>query len=136
MIELLRWVRVRCFWLAAAAVGLASAGCGEVDVTGHWSGSWRTNGVIAFEGAVDMDLGQDEHDEVTGDVSLGSTLCVPAGDFVGTVDRRDLEGHFTNGSGDVEIEGTVDASGDEIRGSFEVTAGGCAGTRGTFEMSR
>lgn len=126
--------RRRWFSVLGALCALVVCGCEPVDVSGAWSGRWRTS--LGSDGSIDMDLEQDGDGAVTGSVSLGGSLCVPTGDFDGKLDDRRLTGSFGNGVGSVELDGRVQAGDDRIEGDFHVTSGLCDGTKGTFTLSR
>jgi hypothetical protein len=119
---------------ASVLCALALLGCGPADVSGDWHGSWRTDFDIA-DGDMDMFLDQDGED-IRGDVDLGGTICVNDATLDGVVTGHDFDATFSNGVGEVELSGTVAAAGDRIEGSFDVTAGLCAGWEGHFELRR
>lgn len=107
--------------------------CAPPDVSGDWSGEWRSG---VFTGGIEVSLTQ-EGDTVSGDFELTGTACVGSGSLDGSLDDRDIRLDLANQvGGEVAIDGRVGAADERITGDFQVTGGWCENAEGTVELSR
>lgn len=102
------------------------------QVSGQWSGSWRsTTGVGASLG---VNFGQDE-DRASGTILFNGSPCFSGGEVTGEVDGNLFRGALRAGQIRVDLSGTV--TGNQMNGSYYTVSGGaCTGDSGTFTIAR
>ena len=108
-------------------------GCGPTDISGSWSGTWRTT---LLNGDLDIDFEQDG-DVLSGSFDLDGTGCVGYGDVDGDIERRNITATLANTvGGAIDIDADVNAGESRITGSFEVVGGWCEGADGRITLDR
>jgi hypothetical protein len=107
----------------------------ELMLGGTWTGSWFHEGE---SGGLTLELYHTGGSMVTGNATFETTVlfqCISEGNVTATLEGDQLTGTTTSNDDVMTFNGTV--GGDQIQGTFEITAGDCGlGLTGELGLSR
>lgn len=115
-----------------AGNGGAGTGTAGADLSGSWSGSWKSKTGVG--GSVQITI-QQSGSVVEGDVYFTNSPCFASGHYAGTVNGREVTGAVTAGGIRVDMLATV--TGSSWDGTYTATqAGACTGDTGSYAVAR
>lgn len=111
-----------------------------VNVTGNWSGSWRSSTRVEYAGNITFLPLTQTGSMLSGQIRFTGSLvvsCFSGGalSVSGVLSGNSFTASLTAGGIRVDVDGSV--TGNQMSGTYTVNAGGvCTGDTGTFSASR